>query len=99
MIRIKDVFKEKTERRLMLKTIISGAMAPIKAVFNVILGLLPPVIKNIITSPALMGSLMFYFVWYCIERIFFLKSLAALMNTEGRLKEYKKVIAKPGYKI
>lgn len=98
MIWIED-FTTPSNRKLSVGMIFNAIMTPIKAVFNTILGVLPPAITMIIKSPLLMGTIMFYFVWYCIERIFFFKSLAALINAEQRLKNYEKIIAKPALKV
>lgn len=80
MIRIEDIVNRNEEPRFR-KLFIGMILSPIKLAINMVLGLLPPAISVIIKSPVLMGALMFYFVWYCIERIFFLKSLAAALNT------------------
>lgn len=97
MIRIRDIYgtDKIAERKLFISMIVNKMLSPIKSLFNMILGLLPPAITMIIKSPILMGSLMFYFVWYCIERIFLFKSIANFLDTQQRIKNIEKVVAKP----
>ena len=70
------MFKGK-ERKLLVE-LLEPLTTPLKAAGGTVVGFLPPLVKNILSSPVLYGYFGFMFIWFLFERISFLRRFNAI---------------------